>query len=284
MAKYRPPKTPPGRTFRKHGRWLAAAATVAIIGALAAAIITPRRVNSSVSWVSDLFGGGKPTRSEAETVIGKVFENVRRGEFWEGRPTLYPSSRRYLIKHFKQYDPRQSHGSYLLPQEPVLSPSQLAVATPIYAGNRVTILGRVRTDTIGEFLPTESHIRMRKGGPKVAAPNATYIAQIAGPGNKRGDPLVDVEYAAPASPPFSPGQWIVAVGVPIARGGVKLNVGGFVYGVYMVAGSIEPVRAPRSVLRSVHRLELKLNRARKRCQPLPDTWWCRRIKSTTGHL
>lgn len=257
---------------------------VAIIGATAAATITTGRLDSAADWVGGLFSGGGPTRSEAETVTGKVFENVRRGEFWEGRPTLYPPSKRYLIEHFKEYDPREPHGSYLLPQDPVLSPSQLAVAAPVYAGNRVTILGRVRTDTVGGFLPTKSHIRMRKGGSKVSAPNATYIAQISGPGNKRGDPLVAVEYAAPALPPFPPGQWIVVVGVPIARGGIKLNVGGFVSGVYMVAGSIEPVRGPRSVFRAVHRLEAKLNRARKSCQPHPDTWWCKRIKSTTGRL
>jgi hypothetical protein len=233
--------------------------------------------------VSGLFSGGKPTRSEPETVIGRVFEEVRRAQFWEGRPTLYAPSKRYLIEHFKQYDPRESHGSYLLPQEPVLSPSALAVAMPVYAGNRVTVLGRMRIDSLGALLPTESHIRRQKGGAKLAVPNASFLAEIAGP-DKTRSPLVYVEYAGAVSPPLSPGQWVLIVGVPIASGGVKLNVGGFVLGVHMVAGSIEPVRGPQSVLPSVHKLELKLDRARKRCQPHPDTWWCEQIKGTTGHL
>jgi hypothetical protein len=271
----------------KWARWTGAAVVAAIIAALAGAIITTGRVDSGASsvanWFSDLFSSDGPTPTEAETVTSELFASVRNGEFWEGRPKLYPSSRRYLLEHFKEYDPREPHGSYLLPQEPVLSPAQLAVAMPVYAGHRVTVLGQIRLDSLGAILPTESHIQLGKGGKKIEAPNANFIAQIAGPGGDRS-PLAFIEYADPASPPLPPGQWVLIVGIPIASGGVKLSVGGFVPGVYIVAGSVEPVRGPRSVLRSVHRLEVKLNRARKRCQLHPDTWWCKQIKSTTGRL
>jgi hypothetical protein len=275
MPEYR---KPPKKSWRHHGRRVITFVGTAVILAIIGASITTSRVNWLGESVSDLFNDAPAKRSTAEIVTDQLFALTRWANIWDGTPTMYPQSRRYIIKYFRSFDPRIPH-PYVLPGEPVLSPEELVVRMPLFVGSRVTVVGRIRAINIGGWTPTFSHLPP-PGHPhrRATIPNVNFIAQLGGRGKGR-TPLVYVLYTDAVVRELQPDQWIAVVGVPIAGGTFKLNAGGFTPGAYLVAGSVEPVKGPGVVIRSVRRLVKKRRRISQHCQPHPSTAFCRYVNS-----
>ena len=164
-----------------------------------------------------------------------LLREVEQGELWVGRPHIYSQSRRALESHFVALSPMVPHPA-MEPVFPILSPYQLAKRGSLYAGRKVTLAGVVK------YLTVSGVAAKRSAFGKLLI----YLAQIGIP--KRDDPLVYCRFVAPATAQLKAGDQVVAVGVPIAEGAIKLSRGGFAEGAFLAGAMVGPYRTPKEVV------------------------------------
>ena len=128
----------------KRSRWqrFAGWGLAAIAGAIISASITTDRVDWAGELVGDLFDDGVAKPTATELLTAQIGRQVRTATVWDGRPTMYPASLRFILDHFREVDPRRPH-RHLLPRPPIVFPDQLVQEMPVYAGHRITVVGKV---------------------------------------------------------------------------------------------------------------------------------------------
>ena len=231
--------------WHRFSAWAMAVVAVAVISAS----VTTDRVDWVGHSVRGLFASdNEPQRSIAARVTDYLYREVQTGAMWDDEPTMYPESRQFIVDRFSTFDPRRPH-RLLLPRAPVVPVAGLVRDLPVFIAQRITLVGKVRAINIATLSPSLSHLRPPGSQKKVAVGNVTYVAQI-GP-SKSARPLVYCLFTEALIRRLVPGQWVAAIGIPIAGGIFKLVNGGFTPGVYMLAATVQPVKSPKAVLRAV---------------------------------
>jgi hypothetical protein len=193
-----------------------------------------------VQRVSGLISEDRPPPPETTRATDELFKQVKNARIWIEQPQMLNRSRTLLTTSFRELNPWQPHRE-LEPTFPILSAYQLAKEGSLYAGRQVTLVGQVRYVTVAGTTGT----RTRLGRTLI------YLAQIgAGP---KDDPLVYCLFSDAAHLRVRPGMQIVAVGVPIAQGSIRLARGGFAEGAYMAGAMVGPYFDPREVVAAAER-------------------------------
>lgn len=266
MPKYRKPPPPSLRKRFRKWTWVAiGVVAVAIVGATAGATITPDRLDGVAGSIGDLFDGSDPKPSYSEAVADRLFRQTKQAQIWVDPPTMYPQSRRFLLDHFGELNPLRPHHLLLL-KNPVISPDQLAMEMPLYAGSRVTLVGRVRAWNIGTFAPSVSKVRPPGGKKPVPVGNLIYIAQLGSTFNNRSGGITYVLFTEAAVRRLNLRQWVAVIGIPIAGGSVQLARGGDIApAAYVLGATVRPVYGPRAVEKyadKIHEVERRIAKHR----------------------
>jgi hypothetical protein len=190
--------------------------------------------------VDGLFSGDPPQPSTASATTRRLFREVEQASLWAGKPKMYDESRRYLAANFDELNPLRQNFD-LEPTFPILSAFQVAKESSLHAGKKITLVGELHYITVAGTTDERSS----------AGRNLVYEAQIGVVG--RDDPLVYCLFGAGGKRRLRAGMQIVAVGVPIAEGTVKLTNGHFAEGAYMAVAMIGPYLDPREVVNAALR-------------------------------
>lgn len=264
MPKYR--KLPPLSVWKRFRKWtwvVIGAVAIAIVGAIAGATITTDRLDDVAGSVGDLFNGGGPEPTYPEAVADRLFRQTKQAQIWADPPTMYPQSREFLLDHFRELNPLRPHHLLLL-KDPVISPDQLAMEMPLYAGSRVTLVGRVRAWNIETFAPSVSKLRPPGGKKPVPISNLIYIAQLGSTFNNRSGGITYVLFTEAAVRRLKLRQWVAVIGVPIAGGSVRLVHGADIApAAYVLGAAVQPVYGPRAVeryVKKIHEVEQRFDK------------------------
>src|SRR6202035_1485585 len=212
----------------KPPNWLVASVVAAVVGALAAAVITPGGIKSAWGGVEGLVGGEPDSREQA---VAALFASINDPSVWQGPPHSYQASKRYILKHFDVLDPLALHPFVIT--RPIDAAETVVARAEAYAGHFVVSYGLV----IAANLTGPS----RRGVQDTALQLISSARRLPPSAAETGSILYCL-VPLPARTEIRPGMSLFVEGVPIADGNVGLTAGGFRTGSMMLCSAIAGMR------------------------------------------
>lgn len=195
------------------------------MGAFLTAIITTNTLEHGWGDLTRLF---RTAPTAHEKTVDRFFDQVEGAEYWAHKPTIYESSKTFILRHYGALNPLEAH--YFVSAPPLSPPELVVERAPLSPGQFIITYGRVVASNV---------LEATKG------PYRSVIVQLIPaslhfpPRPSEADPVIYCrvpleEVLVPA------GATVFAEGVVVASGTVQSDQGGLRQAAYMDCAAIAP--------------------------------------------